>query len=155
VIAFCASQAAAQDDLVERGRYLVEGPMGCGNCHSPKGPGAADDLSGILVNDNPAFTTIALDIILACRIAGWSDAELARAIHDGIRPDGWVIRPPMPFSAYRGISDADLAAVVAYLRTVPAVQSTLPSAEYRGPVPPAYGPPVESVTAPAPAATAE
>lgn len=145
---FAAVCAQAQDALIERGRYLVEGPMGCGNCHSPKGPGAADDLSGALVEDNPAFTAIAGNITPASHIAGWSDAELARAIREGLRPDGSLIGPPMPFSAYRGISDADLAAVVAYLRSVPAVDSDLPASEYRIPLPPAYGPPVDTVIAP-------
>jgi mono/diheme cytochrome c family protein len=46
---------------------------------------------------------------------------------------------------YRGLSDTDLAAIVAFLRTLPANPSDNPKTEYRIPLPPAYGPPVEHV----------
>ena len=143
---------------VERGEYLVRGPMGCGNCHTPLGPEgqvAGQELAGRLVDDNPAFTAYAPNITPGGRAAGWSDAELAQAIREGLRPDGSLIGPPMPFTMYRGISDADLAAVVAFLRTLPAVENETPASTYRIPLPPAYGPPVGSVTAPERGVTAE
>ena len=143
---------------VERGEYLVRGPMGCGNCHTPlgpEGPVAGQELAGRLVDDNPAFTAWAPNITPGGRAAGWSDAELAQAIREGLRPDGSLIGPPMPFTMYRGISDADLAAVVAFLRTLPAVENETPASTYRIPLPPAYGPPVGSVTAPERGVTAE
>lgn len=142
----------------ERGEYLVRGPMGCGNCHTPlgpEGPVAGQELAGRLVDDNPAFTAYAPNITPGGRVAGWSDAELAHAIREGQRPDGSLIGPPMPFAMYRGISDADLAAVVAFLRTLPAVDNETPASTYRIPLPPAYGPPVGSVTAPERGVTAE
>ena len=45
---------------------------------------------------------------------------------------------------YRGLSDSDVAAMVAYLRTVPAVEQDNPTSTYNIPLPPAYGPPVTS-----------
>jgi mono/diheme cytochrome c family protein len=149
---------ALAETPVERGEYLVRGPMGCGNCHTPlgpEGPVAGQELAGRLVDDNPAFTAYAPNITPGGRAAGWSDAELAHAIREGLRPDGSLIGPPMPFTMYRGISDADLAAVVAFLRTLPAVENETPASTYRIPLPPAYGPPVESVTAPERGVTAE
>ena len=53
-----------------------------------------------------------------------TDAQLKVAIREGRRPDGTAIRPPMPFELYRGLADADLDAIVAYLRTVPAICSS-------------------------------
>ena len=53
--------------------------------------------------------------------------------------------PPMPFSQYRNMSDNDVKAIVAYLRQVPAVSHKVEKAEYRMPLPPAWGPPVGSV----------
>jgi mono/diheme cytochrome c family protein len=150
--------ADAHADLVARGQYLVEGPMGCGNCHAaagPMGPQPETPLVGRLVEDNAAFTAYAPNLTPASHIADWTDAELARAIREGIRPDGSVIGMPMPFSAYRGISDDDLAAIVAYLRTRAPVENDLPKSEYRIPLPPTYGPPIETVAAKAPGATAE
>jgi mono/diheme cytochrome c family protein len=153
-----AASAAAAETPVERGEYLVRGPMGCGNCHTPlgpEGPVLSQELAGRLVEDNEAFRAVAPNITPAGRIAGWSDAELARSIREGIRPDGTVIGPPMPFTMYRGLSDDDLAAVVAFLRTVPAVENDPGASEYRIPLPPAYGPPVGSVAAVPRGATAE
>jgi mono/diheme cytochrome c family protein len=133
---------------VERGEYLVRGPAGCGNCHTPMGPEgfvADQELAGRVVEDSEPFLAIAPNLTPAGAIAGWSDTELARAIREGIRPDGSLIGPPMPFSMYRGLSDGDLGAIVAFLRTLPAVENDPGTSEYRIPLPPAYGPPVESV----------
>jgi mono/diheme cytochrome c family protein len=153
-----AALADIQDDLVARGAYLVEGPMGCGNCHAAagsEGPGPGDALVGRLLADAPPFTAYASNLTPAGRIADWSDDELARAIREGLRPDGSLIGPPMPFAAYRHIGDADLAAIVAYLRSLAPAGADQPASEYRIRLPPAYGPPVETVTAPAQGPTAE
>lgn len=136
------------ETLLERGTYLVEGPAGCGNCHSPLGPNGfvkGKELSGRLVDKNPAFTAYAPNITPSGRVKSWSDAELAKSIREGIRPDGSVIGPPMPFAMYRGISDRDLSAIVAYLRAAPAVEGKVPASVYNIDLPPAYGPPVGSV----------
>jgi len=150
--------AAFASGSVERGEYLVRGPMGCGNCHTPMGPDGFienQELAGRLVEENEMFTAYSANITPAGRIAGWSDAELAHAIREGIRPDGTLIGPPMPFTMYRGLSDDDLASVVMFLRTLPAVENEVPKSEYHIPLPPAYGPPVDSVTAPPAGVTVE
>lgn len=145
----CAAPASAEPSL-ERGRYLVEGPGACGNCHTPMGPDgpvAGQALAGRLLEQNEAFTAIASNITPGGRVAGWTDAEFIRAIREGIRPDGSVIGPPMPIVLYRGLSDDDVASMVIYLRSVPAVQNDPGESVYNIPLPPAYGPPVESVAA--------
>ncbi|WP_245837758.1 c-type cytochrome [Tropicimonas sediminicola] len=147
LLALCMAPALAETPE-ERGEYLVRGPAGCGNCHSPMGPEgpiAEQELAGRLVEQNEAFTAIAPNITPAGRIAEWSDEDLGRAIREGIRPDGSVIGPPMPFSFYRNLSDTDVAAIVAFLRTIPAVEHDPGTSVYNVPLPPAYGPPVESV----------
>ncbi|SFZ82974.1 Cytochrome c, mono-and diheme variants [Devosia enhydra] len=143
---------------VERGEYIVTSIGACGSCHTPIGPQGFDEtkaLSGRLVEDVEAFTAIAPNITPASRISGWSDAELARAIREGIRPDGSLIGPPMPFEVYKGISDDDLASIVQYLRTVPAVENDPGTSTYRMPLPPAYGPPITSVASIPEGVTAE
>ena len=134
---------------VERGEYLVRGPMSCGNCHTPQGPDGPDmtkELAGgQLVIDDPMMTAYSANITPAGEIGDWTDAELARAIREGIRPDGSLIRPPMPFSVYNRLSDTDLTAIVAFLRTLKPVETEVPDSVYRIPLPPAYGPPVAHV----------
>jgi mono/diheme cytochrome c family protein len=149
-----ASQTTAQT-AVERGKYLVESVVGCGNCHTPQGPNGpirGKTLAGGLEFDHPGFFKAYSTNITPDRETGigkWTDAQLKVAIREGKRPDGTLIRPPMPFALYRDIADSDLDAIVAYLRTVPAVKNVAPKSKYEIPLPPAYGPPItKPVTAP-------
>jgi mono/diheme cytochrome c family protein len=158
VLAALAPAARAQDPaLLARGRHLVEVTGACGNCHTPMGPQGPMPgltLAGGTVFEEPPFRAVAPNITpdLETGIGRWTDAQLARAIREGIRPDGSLIGPPMPMTLYRGLSDRDLAAMVAFLRTVPPVRNPLERSVYRITLPPAYGPPVGQV--PEPAATA-
>ena len=156
LMALAAGQAAAQaPGSVERGRYLMQSVVACGNCHAARGPKgeilADKGLSGGMPFDEQPFTAHASNITPDAEtgIGRWTDAQLARAIREGIRPDGSVIGPPMPVEFYRHLSDDDLQAIVAYLRAQPAVKNAVPKSVYRMPLPPNYGPPVASVKAPA------
>jgi mono/diheme cytochrome c family protein len=146
-----AATAARAETPVERGRYLVETIAGCGNCHTPRGPGgayAADKhMAGGFVIDEKPFRAVTSNITpdKETGIGSWSDAQLAKAIREGIRPDGSLIGPPMPFGLYRKLSDTDLNAIVAYLRTLKPVKNKVEKSVYRIPLPPAYGPPVTAV----------
>ncbi len=147
------SRAGASATVVERGRYLVESIAGCGNCHTPNGPnGKIEGMSlagNAVVEDNPGFRAVASNITpdRETGIGAWSDAEIARAVREGIARDGRVMGPPMPFTLYRGISDEDMAAMIAYLRSVPAVRNVAEKSVYRIPLPPSYGPPLGRVAA--------
>jgi len=81
-------------------------------------------------------------------IGRWSDAEIAAAIREGRRTDGTLIGPVMPIALYRGLSDRDLMAMVAYLRAVLPVQHALTArSTYPFQLTP-YGPPVAGVPDP-------
>lgn len=135
---------------VERGRALVNGIVACGNCHTPQGPGgpvAGRELAGGTPFVEEPFTAYASNITPdpETGIGRWTDEQLVTAIREGKRPDGSLIGPPMPFGFYRGLSDGDLRAIVAYLRSVPPVRHSVPKSEYRMALPAAYGPPVGMV----------
>lgn len=145
-----AASAAHGEPTLARGEYLVRGPAGCGNCHTPQGPDGPDmanELGGFMVEKSDLFEAWAVNITPGGRVADWSDAELARAIREGLRPDGTIIGPPMPIGLYRGLSDDDLMSIVMFLRTVPASANRTPVSTYNIPLPPAYGPPIDSVPA--------
>ncbi len=147
VLSVIAGSVAAEVS-VERGEYLVRGPAGCGNCHTPQtpnGPDMSKEFGGMMVDKNPAFEAWAVNITPASRVGAWSDDEFARAIREGIRPDGTVIGPPMPITLYRGLSDDDLYSIVAFMRTVAAVDTQTPTSTYNIPLPPAYGPPIDTI----------
>jgi len=159
-VAICMMVAGAANGApsVERGEYIVRGPGGCGNCHTPKGPDGPlmnQELGGQLVEKNKLFTAVAANLTPAGRSANWSDAELARAIREGLRPDGSIIGPPMPFTMYRGLGDDDLASIVMFLRTLAPVENDPGESAYNIPLPPAYGPPVDTVHAPEQGVTVE
>jgi cytochrome c553 len=143
--AMTSAQAAPS---VERGDYLVNSIAGCGNCHTPLGPNGPEmdkALSGRLVEQSDQYTAIAPNLTPAGEIKDWTDAQLMKAIREGIRPDGKVLGPPMPFEVYKGLSDSDLSSIVMYLRTVPAVENDPGKSEYKIPLPPAWGPPITTV----------
>ncbi len=146
-----AAGPLAAETLLERGAYLVRGIVACGNCHTPRTPdgGLAPgmELAGGFVSESDEFTSYAPNITPDAEtgIGAWSDAEIMTAIREGRRPDGSIIGPPMPIGLYRGVSDSDLEAIVAYLRSVPAVSNVVARSVFRIPLPPAYGPPVGSV----------
>ena len=49
----------------------------------------------------------------------WTDAEIKTAITQGKRKDGTALKGPMGYAYYAKMTDADLDAVIAYVRTLP------------------------------------
>lgn len=150
LLGFLATLPTSAETPLERGTYLVRSIVACGNCHTPKSPEGeipGMELAGGLNVDEPPFTAYAANITpdVETGIGSWSDAEIATAIREGRRPDGTIIGPPMPIELYRRLSDTDVAAIVAYLRSVAPVHNVVPDSVYRIPLPPSYGPPVGTV----------
>jgi mono/diheme cytochrome c family protein len=65
---------------------------------------------------------------------GWTDEELARAIREGVGHDGRALFPLMPYPSFRALSDEDLASIVVYLRSLPAIRKQWPATELIFPV---------------------
>jgi mono/diheme cytochrome c family protein len=127
--------AASAQSPIERGAYLVNTVMTCHNCHTPMtptGPDFSRALSGgPQVFDEPAFTVRGANITpdQETGIGKWSDAEVKRALRKGIAPNGVALAPIMPTGFYEILTDRDLDAIVAYVRSVKAVKN-----EVQGPV---------------------
>lgn len=114
-VALPVTGSAAQ---VERGRHLAA-TRGCTDCH-------AADLGGAVTLDAPAIGRIASSNLTSAGVLrDYDDAALERAIRHGVRADGRALIL-MPSIDYAGLSDADTAALVAYLRSLPPVERTLP-----------------------------
>lgn len=151
------ADANAQNQRLERGRYLMSSLAACGNCHTPRGPDGATqanlELSGGPPVKEQPFDAYPSNITpdLKTGVGRWTTAQLKRAIREGKRPDGSLIGPPMPFGFYHDMADSDLDAIVAYLRQVKPIEATPPKSVYRIPLPPAYGPPIKAaIKAPSP-----
>ena len=68
---------------------------------------------------SPAITVPNITSHPTAGIGGWSDAEIVRAITHAVARDGRPLKPPMAYGYYAALNEADLADIVAYLRTVP------------------------------------
>jgi mono/diheme cytochrome c family protein len=144
----CAAAAQDQDALLKRGEYLMNGPVACGNCHTPRNPDMSfqegmDFAGGFKIVD-PAFEAHTANITPdpETGIGTWSDEEIIVAIREGKTPDGEIIWPPMPVPTYNNMSDDDVKAIVAYLRTVKPIHNEVPESKYNIPLqamPPAKG----------------
>ena len=134
------STAHAQSDLVKRGDYLVNTILTCGNCHSPKGPKGdipGKHFSGGLSWDEPPFKVTAPNITQdkETGIGTWSDADIKKLLRKGVRPDGTPVAVIMPTGFYEIVTDRDMDAIVAYLRTLKPIKNKVPAPVYRFPVP--------------------
>ena len=142
-----SSASGANADVVERGRYLVNTILACGNCHTPKSadgrPIAGEELSGGGLSFNAPFFAGSASNITPDKetgIGNWSDDEIKRAITQGARPDhgrlaGVPLAPLMWVAFYKAMTPGDLDAVVAYLRAVPPVRNVVPLPEYKLQIP--------------------
>ena len=111
---------------VERGRHLVESLVLCSECHG-------EDLSSEVQEDDPVFGIFAGRNLTSGErgIGGtFTDADYVRAIRHGVGSSGKAI-PFMPSEVYHSLSDADLGALIAYLRTLPPVDNELPRTTLR------------------------
>ena len=132
--------SASADMPVERGSYLVNTILTCGNCHSPKGPPqaiAGKDFSGGLRFDEPPFDVTASNITPDKEngIGAWSDAGIKKLLRTGVRPNGTPIAAVMPTGFYEIITDGDMDAIVAYLRTLKPLSNKVPDPIYKMPAP--------------------
>lgn len=110
-------------DPVKYGEYLAHSVAACMQCHSrPLEGGGADLAAGLGAGGQsargPAGAAVATNITPS-GIGHYSDADLKKVITTGVRPDGSKLNPAMPYAYFANMSDADLSAVVAYLRVLP------------------------------------
>jgi mono/diheme cytochrome c family protein len=124
--------AASRDStIVVRGRYLAYGPAHCSDCHTaPADYESLNTGSSPALSGGGAFTTPLGTIRVpnltpdsATGIGRRSDGEIARMLRYGVRPDG---RSAIPFMEFHELSDADIVAVISFLRSQPPVRNPVP-----------------------------
>lgn len=116
----------ATPEQVERGRYLVTAIPGCISCHASNPTAVPPLLDGNQMHDIAAFGEFyAPNLTPGGRLKDYTDAELERAIREGIGHDGRALAI-MPSENFRKMPDEDIAAIIAYLRTQPSVDRVTP-----------------------------
>lgn len=153
VIAASQSSLPNQTDLVQHGEYIAT-IAGCTECHTNLKPEFLDptkltlpQIQTIAFNSKDARDTSKLlaggrlfDLGPAGKIytrnltpdvetglGSWTDEQIKVAVRTGQTPSGRQLFPVMPYFTFNSMADADLDAVVAYLRSVPAVKNAVPA----------------------------
>ena len=124
---------AQAESPVERGQYLVN-VAGCNDCHTPGYFLGKPDLARFLGGSEVGFEMPGLGTFhgpnltpdKATGLGNWSDVQVATALTTGVRPDGRQLAPIMPWHAFAKLSKDDVAAIVAFLRSIPAVSNKVP-----------------------------
>ena len=146
-----AQQASGNNAAVERGRYLVR-ITGCHDCHSPKVQGMTPDLNRAL-SGRPSTTSLPTptkdEVHASPDLTAWTgpwgfsvasnltpepttgigtrynEASFIATMRTGKKPNGTPIMPPMPSDVYQNMTDDDLKAIFAYLRTVKPIRNAV------------------------------
>ncbi len=125
----------------EYGRYIASNRADCADCHTPRnlqdGQFYMDSLfaGGTIKFGEPEGDNIysyARNITpdVETGIGAWTEEQFLDAVTSGVRPDGTVLMPHMPYAYYKFWTQEDLRAVYAYLKTVPSFKRKTPAPEY-------------------------
>lgn len=117
-------------ERLARGKYLNDHVVGCTTCHSqrdwtryagPVKPGTIG-MGGQEFDLGPAGVLYSKNITPAA-IGSWSDGELLRAVTGGVSRDNTPLFPLMPYPHFGAMSEEDIHAVLAYVRSLAAIEN--------------------------------
>ena len=108
----------------ERGAYVARA-ANCVSCHTADG---GEPFSGGRSFTTPFGTFYSANLTPdpETGIGAWSEEEFATAVRRGVRPDGALLYPVMPTESYAHMTDADVRALRAYLRSVRPAKNAVP-----------------------------
>jgi mono/diheme cytochrome c family protein len=150
------SQANARQDsinkVVARGEYLAVHVAACIHCHSKRdfSKYAGPDIAGTEGGGGSKFDHSILDAIpgviysknitsdSATGIGAWTDAEILRAITQGINKNGDTLFPIMPYASFNRMAKDDLLSIIAYIRTLKPIKNIVPARQLMIPISMAY-----------------
>jgi len=121
-----------------RGEYLATSVMACIDCHSLRdftkftGPLTGNPFAGggeEFTKKQGAPGNFYAPNLTPFHLKDWTDGEIYRAITTGVSKDGRALFPAMPSHLYGQASQEDIYSVIAFLRTLPTVDNTVPKPE--------------------------
>jgi mono/diheme cytochrome c family protein len=119
-----AAAQLAQERAVERGSHLVAARYPCVACHSTNFGG------GVMIDAFPIGTLLGPNLTSGAgsRTLTYTPRDWDRIVRHGVLPDG---RPAvMPSEDFQLMSDQELSDIIAYVRTLPAVDNTVPASTF-------------------------
>jgi mono/diheme cytochrome c family protein len=123
----------AQDTQLARGKYLVT-LAGCTDCHTPGHLLGKPDMTRFLGGSDVGFAIPGLGVFVGRNLTpdketglgSWTRDQIATAVTSGVRPDGRVLAPVMPWAAYAQLTKADAITIASYLQSLPPVRREVP-----------------------------
>ncbi|HSK41605.1 MAG TPA: c-type cytochrome [Arenibaculum sp.] len=128
-----AAPASAREQ-VKRGEYLAA-IMDCGGCHTDGTLLGKPDPRRHLGGSQVGFQIPGLGIFyppnltpdVDTGLGTWSEDDIVTAVRTGVRPDGRVLAPVMPYHSYGKLTDADARALASYLKDIEPVRHEVPA----------------------------
>ena len=131
-------RASTDPAVIARGEYLVYGPAHCVECHASSFTeflkvidGQKVPLQGGTRFDAPPLGAVYSQNLTPDTETGigrYSDGQIARMMRFNVRPNGRAsVAPMMPF---HNMSDADMIAIISFLRSQPAVRNQVRENEW-------------------------
>jgi len=128
-----AAEWTAEQKIAE-GERLV-GFAGCNDCHTPGALEGAPDRTRTLAGSElgwvgPWGTSYPSNLTPdpGTGLGSLSEEQIATILRTGVRPDGTSLLPPMPWPNMARLTDREMGALVAYLKSLPPVKhAKLPS----------------------------
>jgi len=109
---------------IERGKYLAL----AGNCASCHTTASGEFMAGGLAFETSFGTIYSTNITpdAATGIGDWTATDFLNSMRHGVRPGGEHLYPVFPYTAFTKVTDEDIAAIFAYLQSIPAVLQAAP-----------------------------
>jgi mono/diheme cytochrome c family protein len=128
-----ARAQTATPKTVARGKYLVEFG-GCNDCHTPGYFFGKPEASRYLAGSDIGFEIPKMGVFVGPNLTpdrdtglgNWTKAQIVTALQTGVRPDGRILSPNMPWRAFANLTKADAEAIVDYLKSLPPVRNKVP-----------------------------
>ena len=122
-----AAPLSPEAALIEKGKYLATAGD-CISCHTRPG---GEEFSGGLPLKTPFGTIYTANITpdKDTGIGDWTEDQLKRAMREGIADDGDHLYPAFPYTAYTKVTDEDIHAIYAYLKSLTPVKYNPPANE--------------------------
>jgi len=125
--------ARAADPQIERGKYLASFG-GCMDCHTPGYFFGKPDMARHLGGSEVGFELPGLGVFHGPNLTpdketglgNWTNEQVVKALQEGVRPDGRMLAPIMPWRALASLTKEDALAIVAYLKSLPPVRNKVP-----------------------------
>ena len=111
-------------ELVRRGRYLTTAGD-CASCHTRRDGRPFEGGLGLRTPFGIIFSSN-LTSDRDTGIGGWSGDQFYRALHEGVAPGGKRLYPALPYPHYTLVKREHTDAILAFLKTVPAVRYVPP-----------------------------